>query len=147
MTQRRRLKIERLCSENLKLTNSMTLTLTTRGPVSFGKILVQRDEKTALPHCYYSKLPSRISNDGECIISCIHSERASITNNHPFIGSHWTFHPSRTPTRTHASNRRLDHKGNRRPRRKRRKPAEHRPGKCCCVSEGHGDCVGPVSWS
>ncbi|KAF7596839.1 hypothetical protein BBP40_012439 [Aspergillus hancockii] len=33
------------------------------GPLSFGKLLIQRDESTSMAHIYYSKLPSSITND------------------------------------------------------------------------------------
>lgn len=36
-----------------------------RGPLSFGKLLVQRDEKTYQSKFLYSKLPPRISEDGK----------------------------------------------------------------------------------
>ncbi|KAF9887246.1 hypothetical protein FE257_010374 [Aspergillus nanangensis] len=33
------------------------------GPLTFGKLLIQRDETTSLAQIYYSKLPSRITKD------------------------------------------------------------------------------------
>lgn len=33
-----------------------------RGPLSYGKILIQRDEETCLPHYVYCKLPKDIAN-------------------------------------------------------------------------------------
>ncbi|KAE8396385.1 PRTase-like protein [Aspergillus alliaceus] len=33
------------------------------GPLSFGKLLIQRDESTSLAHIYYSKLPSNIMDN------------------------------------------------------------------------------------
>lgn len=56
---------------------------TSSGDLNFGKILIQRDEETALPTLMYSKFPSDIKD------RCMHL--ASLI--HPSVDSNLTHHP------------------------------------------------------
>jgi len=38
--------------------------------IRIGKILIQRDEETALPHLYYSKLPQDIAQRHVLLLVC-----------------------------------------------------------------------------